>query len=47
MIPFSGRLNLNLLPGCVKLIGYLASAINVASSNTCVGPSPKIKIFFL
>ena len=29
---------------CVKLIGYLVSAVNTVSSNPCVGPSPIIKI---
>ena len=38
------RLNTNLFLGCVKLIGYLASAFYVVSSNPCVGPSPRIKI---
>ena len=33
----------NLFLGCVKLIGYFASAVNVVSSNTCVVPSPRIK----
>ena len=28
-----------------KLIGYLAFAVNVVSSNPCVGYSPRIKIF--
>ena len=32
--------------GCVKLIGYFASAVNVVSSNSCVGPLPRIKISF-
>ena len=30
--------------GFAKLIGYLASAVNVVPSNLCVGPSPRIKI---
>ena len=38
------RPNKNLFLGCVKLIGYLASAVNWVSSNLYVGPSPKIKI---
>ena len=29
----------------VKLIVYSASAVNVISSNPCVGPLPTIKIF--
>ena len=29
---------------CIKLIGYLASAVNIVSSNPYVGPSPRIKI---
>ena len=28
-------------------MGYIASAVNVVSSNPCVGPSPRIKISFL
>ena len=28
----------------MKLIEYLASGVNVVSSNACVGPSPRIKI---
>ena len=38
------RLNTNLLFGCVKLMGYLASAGNVVSSNPGLGPLPRIKI---
>ena len=38
--------NTNLLPDCVKLIGYFASAVNVISFSPCVGPSPRIKIPF-
>ena len=30
----------------MKLIGYLASAVSVVSSNTYVGCSPRIKISF-
>ena len=30
--------------GCVKLIGYFASAVNVVTSNPCVGSPPKIKL---
>ena len=29
---------------CVKLIEYIASAVNVESSNPCVSPSPRIKV---
>ena len=32
--------------GCVKLIGYLASAVNIVSSNHYVGPSTRIKVSF-
>ena len=38
------RYNTKHLLGCVKLIGYIASAVNVVSSNACAGPSPRIKI---
>ena len=31
----------------VKLIEYFFSAFNVVSSNPCVGPLPRIKIYFL
>ena len=30
--------------GCVKLLGYIAFAAKVVSSNPCVGPSPRIKM---
>ena len=33
----------NLFLGCIKLIGYFASTVNVVSSNPCVGHSPRIK----
>ena len=36
----------NLLFHFLKLIGYLASAVNLISSNPCAGPSPRIKISF-
>ena len=42
------RLNTNLFSDCVELTGYCASAVNVVSSNLCVGPSPRIEVpFFL
>ena len=41
LLPLSCRINTNLLFGCAKLIGYLAFAVNVLSSNPCVGPLPK------
>ena len=44
MLPLQCRLNANLLFGCVKLIGYKASVVNVESSYPCVGPAPRIKI---
>ena len=37
---------MNLFPDRVKLIGYFASAVNIASFNPCVCPSSRIKIFF-
>ena len=44
MLPLECKFNAILFLGCVKLIGYLASAVNVVSSNLCVGPSLRIKI---
>ena len=44
LLPLQCRYNTKHLLGCVKLIGYIASAANVVSSNACVGPSPRIKI---
>ena len=46
MLPLQCRLTANLLFGCVKLIGYIDSAINMISFNPYVGPSPRIKISF-
>ena len=46
LLLLESRLNTNLLFACLKLIGYIASAVNVVSSNPCVGPSPKIKMYF-
>ena len=40
---FHYRLHTNLLIGCVKVIVYLASAVNIVPSNTYVVPSPRIK----
>ena len=45
LLPLQCRLNTNLSFGCVKLIGYMASALNVVLSNLCVCHSPRIKIF--
>ena len=39
LIPLLCRLNTDLLFGFLKLIGYLGSAVNVVSSNPCVGPT--------
>ena len=36
-----------IFPDCVKLIEYLAFAVAMVSSNPCVGPSFRTKIFFL
>ena len=44
---FVALINTNLFPDCAKLIGCFPSAANVVSSNSCVGPSPRIKISFL
>ena len=38
----TSQLNKNLFRGCVKLIGYFASVVNVISFNPCVGSSPRI-----
>ena len=46
MLPLDRRLNTNLLFDYVKLTGYLATAVNVVSSNPCVSPSPRTKISF-
>ena len=46
MLLLQCKLNTNLFPDSVKLIGYLASAIIVALSKPCVGYSPIAKIFF-
>ena len=49
MLPLYSRLHTNLLFGCVKLIydnGYMASAVNMVSSNPCVGPPARIKMSF-
>ena len=45
-LPLHYRLNTNLSIGCVKLIKYISSAVNVVSSNLCIGASPRITIFF-
>ena len=42
MLPLQCRLFF----GCVKSIGYFASAVYVVSTNPCVGASPRIKISF-
>ena len=46
MLPLKCRLNTNLFPDHVKLIGYLPSAVIMGSFNPCVGPSPRTKIHF-
>ena len=46
LLPLSCKLKQILLSDCLKLIGYLASAVNVVSSNPCAGPSPRIKKSF-
>ena len=45
MLPLQCKLNTNLFPDSVKLIGYLASATIVVLSKPCVGYSPIAKIF--
>ena len=46
LLPSQCRLNTNLFPDCVKLIGYFASPVNVVSFNPYVGLSARIKISF-
>ena len=46
MIPLWCSFTTNFLLGFVKLIRYIASAVNMISSNPCVGLSPRIKISF-
>ena len=46
LLPLHYRLNTNLSIGCVKLIKYISSAVNVVSSNLCIGTSPRITTFF-
>ena len=46
LLPLYCRLKQNLLCDYEKLIEYFVSAVNAVSSNSCVGPSPRIKIFF-
>ena len=46
LLPLLFRLNTNLFPDYVKLLGYFASAVNVVPSNPCVRPFPRIKISF-
>ena len=40
------QLKQNFLCDLEKLIEYFASAVNVVSSNLCVGPSSRIKMSF-
>ena len=49
MLPLLCRLKANLLLDCVKLIGYLASAVSVASFNPFDAPSSRTKmtLFYL
>ena len=46
LLPLWCRLNTNLFPNSVKLIRYLASAVNVVLSDPCVGPLLGIQITF-
>ena len=46
LLPLQCRLKRNFLFDLEKLIKYSASSANVVLSNPCVGPLPKIKIFF-
>ena len=46
LLPLLCRLNANLFPDCVKIIGYFTFAVNVVSSNFCVSPLLRIKISF-
>ena len=45
LLPLQCRLNTIFFPGCVKIIGYFASGVNVWF-NPYVGPSTRIKISF-
>ena len=42
VLPLSCRLKQNVLSDLEKVIEYLVSAVNVVSSNPCVGPIPRI-----
>ena len=46
LLPLQCSLKQNFMSGFVKLIEYWGSAVNVWF-NPCVGPLPRIKIFFL
>ena len=46
LLPFKCRLKQNFLFDHEKLIECLASAVNVVSSNPCVGSIPKINFSF-
>ena len=45
LVPLNCRLNANRFREPVKLIRYLASAVIVPSSKSCVVPSPRTNIF--
>ena len=45
LLPLWSRLNINLFPDSLKLIGYSASAVIAASSKPGVDTSPITKIF--
>ena len=36
---------IGIFPDFIKLIGYFAFAVNLVSSNQCVGFSPRVKIY--
>ena len=42
----TSHLNKHLFHGCVKLIGYFASVVNLVSSNPHVGSSPRIMMSY-
>ena len=45
LLPLYYRLNTIFFPDCVKLTGYLASVVNVVSSTSYVGSSPRTNTF--
>ena len=46
LLPLKCKFLKNVLFDWIKLIGYLVSAVNVVSTNPCVGPSTRNNISF-